>query len=126
MHELSITQSVVDTIVERLGEVPVHRVRLEIGKLSGVVPDSVRFCFELVTAGTTLDGAALEIDEPDGSARCRTCGTEFATAEVMPLCACGSADVEVLGGATLRIRNVDYGEVGPCARPADAAGPGSG
>ena len=109
MHELSITQSIVDTIAQRLGPAPVHRVRLEIGRLSGVVPDSVRFCFELVTAGTTLEGAELEIDEPTGSARCRSCGSGFETVEVLPLCACGSADVEVLGGNALRIRNVTYG-----------------
>ncbi len=124
MHELSITQSVVDTIADRLGDARVRRVRLEIGKLSGVVPDALRFCFELVTAGTTLEGAVLEIDEPDGEARCRSCGTAFATAEVLPLCACGSADVEVVGGASLRIRDVGYDrpeEVAePCARPADA------
>ncbi|MEU7813436.1 hydrogenase maturation nickel metallochaperone HypA [Pseudonocardia sp. NPDC049154] len=107
MHELSITQSVVDAIGERLGAAPVRRVRLEIGRLSGVVPDAVRFCFELVTAGTPLEGAVLEIDEPEGEARCRSCGAEFATSEVLPLCACGSADVEVLGGASLRIREVE-------------------
>ncbi len=126
MHELSITQSIVDTIADRLGAAPVHRVRLEIGRLSGVVPDAVRFSFELVTAGTTLAGARLEIDEPEGSARCRGCGADFATAEVLPLCACGSADVQVLGGDQLRIRDVDYGEVDPCAQPADAPGPASG
>ena len=123
---MSITQSIVDTIGVRLGPVPVHRVRLEIGKLSGVVPDAVRFAFELVTDGTTLHGAVLEIDEPAGAARCRTCGAEFATVEVLPLCACGSADVEVLGGQELRIRDVSYGEVGTCARPADAAERASG
>jgi len=126
MHELSITQSIVDTITERLGPVPLRRVRLEIGRLSGVVPDAVRFAFELVTAGTSLDGATLEIDEPDGEARCRTCGTAFATGEVLPLCACGSADVEVTGGAGLRIREVSYGEEEPCARPADAPRQASG
>ena len=131
MHELSITQSIVDTIAQRLGPVPVHRVRLEIGRLSGVVPDAVRFAFELVTADTTLAGARLEILEPEGSARCRDCGVEFATAEVLPLCACGSANVAVLGGDQLRIREAEYGdreqgEVDPCARPADAPGPASG
>ncbi len=131
MHELSITQSIVDTIAARLGAVTVHRVRLEIGAVSGVVPDAVRFAFEVVTAGTTLDGAVLEIDEPAGRGRCRSCGAEFDTTEVLPLCSCGSADVQVLGGAELRIREVSYGagsgeEVPPCAQPADAPGPMSG
>jgi hydrogenase nickel incorporation protein HypA/HybF len=118
MHELSITQEVVDRIVERLGDVRVRRVRLEVGRLSGVVPDAMAFCFELVTAGTGLEGAALEIETPDGSARCRTCGAEFGTTEVLPLCGCGSADVEVTGGAGLRIRDVEVDSA--CAPPADA------
>ncbi|MGD9528330.1 hydrogenase maturation nickel metallochaperone HypA [Pseudonocardia sp.] len=107
MHELSVTQTVVSTITGRLGERPVRRVRLEVGRLSGIVPDAMRFCFDMVTAGTTCEGAVLEIDEPPGHARCRSCGADFETAEVLPLCACGSADVAVTGGTELRIREVE-------------------
>ena len=107
MHELSITQTVVTTVTGRLGDAQVRRIRLEIGRLSGVVPDSVRFCFDMVAAGTTCEGAALEIDEPPGRARCRTCDLAFETDEVLPLCVCGSADVEVQGGQQLRIREVE-------------------
>ena len=109
MHELSITQSIVDAIVERMDGATVTAVRLEIGRLSGVVPDSVRFCFDVVCAGTTLDGARLDIDEPPGRARCRTCAEEFAMADLIPLCPCGSADIEVLSGKQLRIRSVEVG-----------------
>jgi hydrogenase nickel incorporation protein HypA/HybF len=118
MHELSITQEVVEQIVAKLGDVRVRRVRLEVGRLSGIVPDAMAFCFELVTAGTGLEGAALEFDRPSGAARCRTCDAAFDTAEVLPLCDCGSADVEVTGGASLRIREVEVDQA--CAPPADA------
>lgn len=107
MHELSITQSVVDAVTERMADARVRRIRLEVGRLSGLVPDAVRFCFELVAAGTTCEGATLEIDEPTGRAACRTCGAEFETGDVLPLCACGSADVAVEGGQELRIREVE-------------------
>ncbi len=107
MHELSITRSVVTTITGRLGDAPVRRIRLEVGRLSGIVPDSMRFCFEMVAAGTTCEGAALEIDEPPGRAHCRSCGADFDTDEVLPLCACSSADIAVLGGTQLRIREVE-------------------
>ncbi|MDT7708513.1 MAG: hydrogenase nickel incorporation protein HypA/HybF [Pseudonocardiales bacterium] len=107
MHELSITQSIVTTVTERMHERPVRRIRLEVGRLSGLVPDSVRFCFELVAAGTTCEGAVLEIDEPPGRAECRSCGSAFETDDVLPLCACGSADVDVRGGSELRIREVE-------------------
>jgi hydrogenase nickel incorporation protein HypA/HybF len=109
VHELSITQSVVTAVTQRLHDAQVRRIRLEVGRLSGLVPDAVRFCFEMVATGTTCEGAALEIDEPPGLARCRTCGADFETGEVLPLCECGSADVEVRGGRELRIREVEVG-----------------
>ncbi len=111
MHELAITRSVVSAVTQRMRDAPVRRVRLEVGRLSGLVPDSVRFCFEMVAAGTTCEGAALEIDEPAGRARCRSCGTVFETIEVLPLCGCGSADVEVEGGRELRIVEVEVAAV---------------
>lgn len=107
MHELSITESVVAAVTERMRDARVRRIRLEVGRLSGLVPDSVRFCFEMVAAGTTCEGATLEIDEPAGVGHCRTCGDTFDTVEVLPLCGCGSADVEVRGGRELRIREVE-------------------
>jgi hydrogenase nickel incorporation protein HypA/HybF len=107
MHELAITQQVVDAVVERTGGATVRLVRLEIGRLSGVVPDAVAFCFDLVAQDTPLDGARLEISEPRGRARCRTCGQDFALDQLFLLCPCGSADVEVLAGRELRVRSVE-------------------
>jgi hydrogenase nickel incorporation protein HypA/HybF len=107
VHELAITESIVAAVVERMPDTPVRRLRLSIGRLSGVVPDAVRFCFDLVVAGTTLEGAVLEIDEPEGRAACRACAAEFDTNDVIVLCPCGSADVELLRGSELRIRSVE-------------------
>jgi hydrogenase nickel incorporation protein HypA/HybF len=109
MHELSITQSVVEAVTERTGTAVVVSVRLRVGRLSGVVPDSMRFCFDLVTAGTPLEGALLEIDRPEGRGCCRTCGAEFALPDAVLLCDCGSADVEVLAGRELSVASVVLG-----------------
>ena len=106
MHELAITQSVVDAVTERTGSATIVSVRVRVGRLSGVVPDALRFCFELVTEGTPLEGARLEIDQPEGRGRCRTCGAEFALPDPVLLCHCGSADVEVLGGRELAVASV--------------------
>ena len=110
MHELSITQSVVEAVTERTGSAAVVSVRLRVGRLAGVVPDAMRFCFELVTAGTPLEGAVLEFDRPEGRGRCRTCGAEFALLDPVLLCDCGSADVEVLAGRELAVASVVLGE----------------
>jgi hydrogenase nickel incorporation protein HypA/HybF len=122
MHELSLTQAVVDTVAERFGPTKVVAVRLEIGKLSGVVVDSIRFCFDLVAEGTTLAGARLQIVEPSGLGRCRSCSLAFDTDDPIVLCpSCGGANVEVLSGRELRILSVELSEEErSCAPPAAA------
>jgi hydrogenase nickel incorporation protein HypA/HybF len=111
MHELAITESVVQAVTERLPGSAISCVHLEIGPMSGVVPDSVRFCFGLVTEGTSLQGARLEISQPTARCRCRDCDSEFQTDGMLPLCGCGSADVEILAGNELRIRSVEVAKV---------------
>lgn len=66
MHELSITRNVVAIVSERAEGQRVTRVRLEIGRLTAVVPDSIRFCFDICAQGTPLAGAELEIVESAG------------------------------------------------------------
>lgn len=107
MHELSITQSVVDVVTRRTGTERVAKVHLQIGRLSGIVPDSVRFCFELIAADTPLAGAVLEIDEPTGRGHCLTCGAEFDLPDLILLCPCGSADVELVSGTELAVKSVE-------------------
>ncbi|MEN8583225.1 hydrogenase maturation nickel metallochaperone HypA [Arthrobacter sp. KBS0703] len=107
MHELSITQGLVDAVLDRTGERTVTAVNLRVGTLSGVLPDAMRFCFDVVSAGTPLAGARLWIDEPRGLARCRTCQGEFELPDLILLCPCGSADVEILHGRELMLMSVE-------------------
>lgn len=66
MHELSITRNVVAICSEHAAGMRVTRVTLEIGKLAAVLPDSLRFCFDVCAKGTMLEGARLEIRETPG------------------------------------------------------------
>ena len=92
---------------ERVGKERVTRVRLEVGRLTAVVPDAMRFCFEVCARGTSLEGAVLQIDEVPGRIRCARCGDETELADPIPLCPCGSAEVEVIAGRELRIKEVE-------------------
>lgn len=107
MHELAIGQSIVAAVTERLGEERVRRLVLEVGQLSGVVPDALRFCFDLCTRDTPVEGAELEIREVGGLARCDACGREVELAAPFGVCACGSPGLEVLRGRELRIKEVE-------------------
>jgi hydrogenase nickel incorporation protein HypA/HybF len=107
MHEMAITQSVVAAVSERIGPERATRVVLEIGQLSGVVPDALRFCFEICAKDTPLEGARLEIREIAGRARCGTCGAEAALAFPAGVCACGSPELAIVSGRELRIKEVE-------------------
>ncbi|MCP2275875.1 hydrogenase maturation nickel metallochaperone HypA [Nocardia amikacinitolerans] len=119
MHEMAITRSVVDAVCEHAAGRRVHSVTVEVGALCAIVPEAMRFCFELATEGTVADGAELVVQTVPGAALCRSCGAEFALVDLIPLCPCGSADVEIRSGRELRIRTMEVSE--SCARPADAA-----
>src|SRR4051794_7028856 len=104
---MSLTQSVVDAVCEHAAGRRVHSVKLEVGALCAVVPDAMTFCFELATEGTVADGARLEVDMRPGEARCRSCGQGFELPDLILLCPCGSADVEVLAGRDLKILSME-------------------
>src|SRR6516225_9804504 len=98
MHELGITQEIIEIAAEYSKGARVTRVVLEIGKLSAVLPDAVRFCFDLCSQGTVVEGAHLEIIETPGRARCRQCGPEVLLERPFGYCACGSSDLDWLAG----------------------------
>ena len=107
MHELAITESIVESIEDHVRGAKVLRVVLQIGKLSGVVPDAVRACFDICAEGTVMDGALLDIEETPGRARCRDCAVEVELIDTIALCPCGSANLAMLSGQELKIRSVE-------------------
>jgi len=66
MHELAITDSLVDCVLENAGDARVLKVVVEIGASSGVVPEAIASCFEVCVKGTTLEGATLSIVRTGG------------------------------------------------------------
>jgi hydrogenase nickel incorporation protein HypA/HybF len=107
MHELSITQGIVESVCEAVPDGKVLAVTVEIGKLSGVVSDSVRFCFDLCARDTPLEGARLDIVDVPGVGRCGSCQHEMEIAALVTGCPCGNPFLEILRGQELRIRSVE-------------------
>ena len=107
MHEMGITQSIVAIVAEQAAGRKVKRVTLEIGQLAAVMPDAIRFCFDVVAQGSVLDGAALDIVEIPGRARCRDCGGEVMLEDIFGRCGCGSRSLERLAGEELNIKSME-------------------
>lgn len=107
MHEMSIAQSLVDILQEEMRKAGAQRlqsVRLEIGQMSAIMPDALSFGFEVITAGTNLEGAELILDSVPLKAACRACQREFEIERYAFHCPfCHSGDIEVLSGQELAV-----------------------
>lgn len=106
MHELGITQNIVAIAIEHAQGAQVRRITLEIGQLSAILPDAIRFCFDVCAQGTVLEGATLEILEPPGRGRCRECDRQMELSQPFGVCACGGR-LEIIQGQELTIKELE-------------------
>ena len=108
MHEMAITESIVEICREHAAGRRVLSVTLEIGELSGVVPEAVEFCFEACSSGSNVEGADLVIVPIPGVGICRDCTREFPRKTLFEPCpGCGSYRVDQLSGEELRVREIE-------------------
>jgi hydrogenase nickel incorporation protein HypA/HybF len=107
MHELGIAQQLVEIAAESSRGARILKVVVEVGKLAAVLPDALQFCFEAASAGTTAEGARLEIVEVPGKALCRACGGSVALVQPFGRCACSSTDLDWQSGEELRIKELE-------------------
>jgi hydrogenase nickel incorporation protein HypA/HybF len=115
MHEMGIALQIMEiaaaSIPPELKGVTVAKVNLRIGKLAAVVPDSLRFCFEIATKDTALDGAVLHIDEIPVVARCNDCNIEWTIEKAVFQCEkCGGGSLKILSGRELDIDSIEIAE----------------
>ena len=107
MHELSIAQRVLEIVNDSLpaGEArSVASVNIKMGRMSGVVADSLAFCFEAIIHGTPLQGAILNIESVPFMLKCRTCNNCFESELGLVLCpSCGDAHTSVISGTELQV-----------------------
>lgn len=116
MHELSICQGIVEVATAALDDLArplphVTMVSVRIGRLTGIVPESLRYYFDLLVPDTPLAGAALAIEEVPIRGRCADCAARFTIDELCFTCpACGSGLVELLSGRELQVVALDTAE----------------
>ena len=107
MHEMSIVQSLIEILREEMlknDAKTLRSVRLNIGQLSAIVPDSLSFCFEIITEGTDLEGARLIMDIIPLRGYCPGCKDEFEIRDYTFICpSCGNKEIETIAGQDLSI-----------------------
>lgn len=108
MHEMSITQGIIDICESHAGGRRVLAIDVEIGELSSVVPDAVIFCFEACSQDTLLQGARLTIIRIPGAGHCLDCDADTPLTALFGACqTCGSYQVKIISGEEMRVREIE-------------------
>ena len=111
MHEMAITQSILD-IAEKAarehGAVRVKEVRIKLGAYSGVVPACVQDYFNVISVGTIAEGAVLNIQTLPVIMRCRACLWQ-GEIDRMHICCprCGGTDLKMLQGREFYVDSLE-------------------
>jgi len=111
MHELPITQSLLDTALRYAGEAKASRVMdlyLVIGDFASVVDESVQFYWDIMTIGTIAEGSRLHFRRVRAVMRCFDCQSEFEPSRGEWTCPkCGSSHVRVIGGTEFNLESIE-------------------
>jgi hydrogenase nickel incorporation protein HypA/HybF len=111
MHELGVTENIVNIALAKAGEVQASKViqiNLVIGELSGFVPDCIQFYFDSLSKDTIAQGAVLHFESVPTELRCRDCATSFQPQDTLWSCPeCQSQSVEISQGRELYIESVE-------------------
>ena len=108
MHELSIVQGVVEICEQHSGGRRILEVTLEIGALSGVIPEALEFCFEAATRETLLEGATLVIERIRATGLCNSCGIVSDMETYFDPCpCCGAITLDLRSGDEMRVKDLE-------------------
>lgn len=118
MHEMGVAMQIAKiataSIPADMQQARVERVNLKVGKLSAIVPESLRFCFQIVVQDTLLEGAELAIQEIPVVARCNDCRNEWTIHNPVFTCKkCNSGAIELLSGRELDIDSIEIADETP-------------
>lgn len=111
MHELSVTEQLLNITLEHADKAKAQRVlqiNLVIGDLSSFAGESIQFYFDLLSRGTKAEKASLSISHIPARARCRQCQYDFAPEKMDWLCPrCGGLIEEIIAGREFYVESIE-------------------
>jgi len=111
VHELSLSRSILEISRRHAEGRTVVSVRVQVGHLRQVVPDTLERCFAIVAQQSGLAGATLEIVEVPAQVRCRGCGALTVLERFELRCgSCGGTDLEVVAGEELLVESLELAD----------------
>jgi len=108
MHELSLTQNILDHALKNAGPRRIVRVNLSIGQFSDEREESIRFYWEDLAEGTPAQGAQLHFQRVDAELQCLECNTVFHPEQETGECpSCLSPRLKILSGDDVKLDSID-------------------
>lgn len=112
MHELSICGAIAGIVQRHADGRAVSTIHVRIGQLRQIVPETLVYCWGLVSADTELDGSRLAVEPVPARVRCRGCDrtTELGQLPVFACGGCAGTDVEIISGEEFLITSLELAE----------------
>lgn len=111
MHEVSIMAQTLEIALENAynqSAKKIHRLKMRIGAMSGVVPEALTFAFDVVTEGTIAEGAKLEIEIVPVICYCLHCQIEFQPLDLFYECPqCLSLSNKIIAGREIELTSLE-------------------
>jgi hydrogenase nickel incorporation protein HypA/HybF len=111
VHELSVTESILNTCLEfakKEQAVKVTDIFLRIGALSSIVDDSVEFYWSFISKDTICANARLHFDRIPAKFHCQECQNEYSIETELSACPhCKSINVKLISGDEFQLTSID-------------------
>jgi hydrogenase nickel incorporation protein HypA/HybF len=111
MHELAVTQSILDIALKHAATADASRVTdlyMVIGQLASIVDDSVQFYWDILSQGTLCEGSKLHFERIPTVLLCLECGQTYALSQELAACPyCGGTRVKITAGEEFRLDSIE-------------------
>ena len=108
MHELSVTQNVLDIALKNAGARRIRQVNLVVGQFSSIVDDSVQFYWDIIAKDTLAEGAKLHFRRVPAELQCMACFEKYHPDGDELLCPkCGSVGAKIIAGEEFYVEAID-------------------
>ncbi|OGO39472.1 MAG: hypothetical protein A2147_07655 [Chloroflexi bacterium RBG_16_57_8] len=111
MHELTITRGIISIVLQKAQEVEARRVTkvdLQLGRLTGCVPECIELQFRIMSRNTAAAGAHLVFHQPPARLHCRKCDRDYTSDSLDLICPeCHTLEMDILSGSELYVESMD-------------------
>lgn len=111
MHELSIAENIIEIVEQSARDakaLKINRIVLDIGRLSGIEMDALKFAMTSMLKGSLAEGAIVEYHEIEGKAHCTACGRDSSVNDFFSLCPhCNGYQLDIVQGKEMKVSSIE-------------------